>query len=455
MVLISFAIVNGLFLLACVMCFVLKRKDWLLYLYVVTLALTGIVTFAGTVWTPNKIVGLFCVAVVAVSGVPAGRFRQYVSILLVAVMCSVASAYVWVPNVHLITWSLQGAMLRPIVQAYNYISAVCVFVMLLDVSKRKEVSLQLTAAVFWVSCLATLVAYIHFACIKIGLPFLPIPRFAGHESEVAAFAGSKGLVLRVYGLAGEPKQLATFLVPGFLVQMFYFLQRGGAYVSGYAALIGSFATLGVIYLTYSTGAYASMVVGLAAVVWYAGRGSPEQLKRLFAFFAVCGLLALVVLAVNGEAVRNAAEDFSLRFTKRLEDEGAERLEYKTIEYMFLERPETLAFGLGPGMYTYHGFGGYHARAGVEPMTSLWVTVLADLGIVGISVVLLLVQRVISIAIWTQRRGGAKLVAAPLGGLVGSVVIGISTGQISTLLFFAGLVVTSGTIGLGNQQKLGR
>ncbi|WDQ15658.1 O-antigen ligase family protein [Rhodopirellula sp. P2] len=444
MVLQGFAVVNLLFFLVCLFAFMQRKTNWLAIMLVGSSALTGIVSFAGTVWMPQKIVALFCFLYVfydpGILKRCGGEVLQRCNLVGFCIAISLASAYVLAPSSGTGSSGLQSSFLRPIVQCYAYVSAIGVFAFIVGYATDRDRATSLMAVFFWTVSAAVAVAWIHFVFLKLGRPFLPIPRFGGGESAMAAFGESGTIVKRVYGFSGEPKHLATLILPGIFLQLFYYLVPGDRYISRNIALYALLFTFPVLVLTYSTSAFASLAVGLFIIGTLSVFVRPEITSRLLAISLVGAVVLILAVLFSESAMESMATRVQTRSIQRITNQYDQRLEYKALEYIVQECPEGSLFGLGPGMATYHGIGTVSRRSGVQAMTSTWITMIVDIGVFGtIAFFALLVDPMKKGLSMLRSPYYSAAMAGAFGGFIGAGVAGIATGSLYLVMMFAAII----------------
>lgn len=354
-------------------------------LLVISFGLNAFTALAGTLWFPYKVV-MFGTTLFAY-----GRFAGHdVSNLLkpyfYLIALSVMVAWVTAPNVPGTTF-LQGPTMRPIVQSYTYVSmALLVPFIVLIINTRYR--LQWTLKIYFrLSEIIIGIGLLHFIFIILGLAFIPILRPGGAVSEFAAFGMDGTLVNRIYGLSGEPKTLATFILPYIFISFYNYIEGNYNRSKLYhlLALVTSFI---VMIYSFSSAILISASIGLVLIpVLFSHRFSSRVVQYSF----IIGIVGYVLFQ-SGDSFtgRTSDEDKNLnmldvlyeRSFGRVEDESKERYESVALNYIYREAPGYLITGFGLGMYNYHLPLPKHGR-GVEPIDSGWVVILMDLGILGL------------------------------------------------------------------------
>lgn len=357
----------------------------LFVLLVISFGLNAFTALAGTLWFPYKVV-MFGTTLFAY-----GRFvgrdvsnllKPYYSLIILSVIV----AWFTAPNVPGSTF-LQGPTMRPVVQSYTYVTMALIVPFIVSIINSKY-RLQWSLKVYFLlSEIIIGIGLLHFIFIMLGLPFIPILRPGGEESEFAAFGMEGTVVNRIYGLSGEPKTLATFILPYIFISFYNYVERNYNRNKLYhlLALIVSFI---VMVYSFSTAILISAAIGLILIPFLFIHRFGSRIVQYALIVAIIGY----VFSQSGDSytAHSKGETKSLnmmdvlyeRSFGRVEEEREERYESVAIDYIFNEVPEFLITGFGLGMYNYHLPLPRHGR-GVEPIDSGWVVTLMDLGILGL------------------------------------------------------------------------
>lgn len=438
---------------------VLKRRpDWLLFLFVTGSGFMGFYFPAGTNWTAAKVVGVWLIIYVVfldhrwmrrLKGLNGDLWWALVFWVLIAS----ALAYVVEAPIKDESYGLQGPALRPLVQLYAYLSSLAIVPLALCVLTSEHMRrrfLDVYAAAGLVLCAGGVV---QLASFQLGFDFMPIVRLDGSEQTAQFYYGGE-VVKRIYSFSGEPKGLSAFLLPLFFVALVGAVerQRFGRWWSRwwFVCLVG-----GILLSTYSTSALLAMVIGGAFLgIVVGGFGRKLLLAGIFVSAAF-----LVVTASEDTLVGDSASDFvsTMRFrtVDRLGDTIDERLETKGLAYVWNDRPDCLAAGLGLGMYTYHIAGLRHSF-GIEPIDSGWVTNLLDLGFVGLLLIVAFLGSVLRTALKLMAyiKGVNRVViACAVAGLLGAAALHAGTGAFTFLMIWSGLVIATEKSMLPLQRRL--
>jgi|GEM_PF-5906109 len=443
---------NLLILALGMICIQKRRADLLIHLVAFGLSIGLFNTYRfGVLWSPVKVASTCCLLFVVLNSRILRQFcarkgqRDYLVLFSLSLICSLIVTIPLSDGVSGPDSGLRGTVLRPLVNAYHYVSFACIIVVavagLSDIRKTRsffEFFIGLTVV-------ESLIAWFQFALIRTGRPFVPIPRLDGKISKVAGFKLNNEFTHRLYAFAGEPKQLAAFLLPAvttlLILAVLVNVRRGWArHVSQLLLLM-----FPVIVLTHSTAAIAAVVLSvLVTVALIGGRLTGTMIKYVFAVALILGVTFAFYSYSRNDSNRGGSfiEVLSDRSFKRLEAESSSRLELQTIRYMVNENPVSIPFGLGPGMYAFHMHSTF--RDFVQQISSGWITLFADLGLCGVMCVFS--------ACWYLVRHGGKLALAAHGGdvehrfclgasvaaLIGAMAINIGTLSLPNLALFVGI-----------------
>lgn len=364
-----------------------RRPDWLLYLLPMALCFGGFNFYAlGTVWFPVKIVSGFSLLYAFsdmrwVAGLKRKGFGVWWLMLgwvgLATFMAYVVSA----PYAPAESASLQSTALRPLVQAYSYISYLSLIPLWLLAAKRHLVLPRFYKAYAVAGCIAVAGSAWQLASFATGREFMPILRMHGEHSSVAAFTTDDSLVYRLYAFSGEPKSLGVFMLPLAIAAIIRLGTSGSTKPVWWARIPCTLAFIGVTLGTLSS----AVIIGFVATLAVAAPllGSRIRSMATIGGLVVMGLLALPL--VSGMLVQSGESSFwnllMERSVGRLEMEHGERTETQALLYLFGENTLYLPLGVGLGMFNFH-LPGMHWGAGTEPIDSGWVTWLMDLGLIG-------------------------------------------------------------------------
>ncbi len=442
MVLQGFLLAN-IFVGVCSILYLIQgKREKLLQLFAVSLAFTGVVTFFGTVWNPPKIVGLCCLIHLISSFSANFLYRSSVALIVVSIFCSTFLGQFLIPDL----WgdsefSLQSASLRPYVQCGFYITAFSIFAMLANQKRTACDNQRVFDSLLLASFVSIAGAILQLVFISVGIPFLPIPRYNGIQSEMAAFAMNGNVVQRLYGFSGEPKYLGSFLIPCLFVQVFASIDPVISSTRKFLLRCLVLLTFLILVLTFSTSVFVALFASLVPVFF----GGLSNRNHRLAAVSVCVTVVLVTavaFVLVPDYANSTAQYVYLRFYDRLSNEGMQTTEIKAIDYVVNMNPQYVFFGLGPGMYNYHGLSAISVAQGAEPISSCWIAFFVDCGLAG---ALLMTVFLMSLIFRSTKVSSVYLDSKHsvyLAGLVGSIIIGFTAGSFWTVMFFAGLVAAN-------------
>ncbi len=397
-----FAVLGGLALIC-------GRPDWLLWQLVAAMALGGFNWYwGGTVVFPIKLTmgfGLLYLIFHADtwSWIVDTTGNGILWLCVGSVAVSVAMAYlIPTPDIAVLSSGAQSRNLRPLVQVYTYITTLGIFPLALTALNSKQKLLRFCGCYMAMALFSGVVGVVQLVMVHTGHEFMPILRWNGEHSEIAAFSAGENVVQRLYALAGEPKTLSAFLLPA-LFMLLASLSSGNAGRRPWWSSWWILAVISVTFVfTFSTAALISFAVGLVflgRVITLRGTGAliPFALFVLILVAAVQGASRLTKLETqndSGEIQTGMVEVLYERVIGRLFESDESIHEVRALNYLFKQKPEALFAGLGPGMYVFH-LGGTWDK-GVDPIDSGWVVLFMDLGILGVVLFLVWLYRV-----WSQ------------------------------------------------------
>ncbi|MBS2212121.1 hypothetical protein KEM09_11945 [Carboxylicivirga mesophila] len=358
-------------------------------LLVISFGLNAFTALAGTLWFPYKVVMFATTLFVFNRG---GNNREVTGLLqpyYILIILSVVVAWVTAPSVPGVTF-LQGPTMRPIVQAYTYVTmalTVPFIVAIITTKARLQWSLKLY---YLLSEIIIAIGLIHFVFITLGLPFIPILRPGGAANEFAGFGIEGMFINRIYGLSGEPKTLATFILPYIFISFYNYIE-GNYNRNKQFHLIALLISFIVMVYTFSSAILISTGLGLIIIPYLFRHRFGSRILQYSMILGIVGYLFSQSgdsftansnqISYNEEKSLNMMDVLYERSFGRVEEEKDERFESVALNYITENAPEFLLTGFGLGMYNYHLPLPKHGR-GVEPIDSGWVVILMDLGILG-------------------------------------------------------------------------
>ncbi|GMU96856.1 hypothetical protein [Ignavibacterium album] len=420
-----------------------SRKNYqaLLALFVAGIGFGGFNIYYGTLWFPYKIVSVFIVLVVLINS---GKkiFPKYFKKLIVLFVISVIIALIFQPSIDQTNLPFfQRSSFRPFVQLFTYVSLAALIPFCLLVLKTENHFLIFIKRYFLIVELVMSFAVLQFIIQKLGMDFMPILRPNLTDSPTAAFSFQNTIILRLYGVTGEPKTLAAFLSPYFFTSLYNFYNKNYNRNNIYH-LIMLLISLFVIINSFSSAVLLSLAItlSLASLIWFR-----NKIKILVPMVA----LILVLLYSNpGQTIISRgyiASSYSLydllveRTTGRLTSEMNERPEYIGINYLFNVKPYLSFTGIGMGMYPYYvtSSGSY----GIDPIDSNWVIFLMDFGLLGVGLLLYNLIKLLGLRnkiIYKQD----KQFNFALIGLFAAYVLGLGVGSYQYMMLFTGLAFSA-------------
>ena len=407
----------------------------LLCLYFWAIGFANCFVFYLTIWTPAKIVSLFmiwCILFHKKERPPEHEtlysvfFSFYVALVVLGnfvALFSQASVLV-----------LEGNPLsRLLLQDFSYLTAgVLLFYGTL---LKKGFAPRLYKAYCIAAETAICIAMVHLFCNAIGIHFMPINRAVEHNDSLvdtslsvkAMFGGER--VLRVYGFAGEPKNLGFYIVPYLLMSIVAFLNDKIRLSKPYHIIM--FLTgLFILLETYSSSAIITFVITLPFLLVYFLKGmSKKSLMILLGAVVLASPIAFRGMLSSGgddSDTEFAKAMFERTFQRGYKELSHGRQEVDIIETYLEGGPLQLLFGWGIGQYTFHVEDSFTDDGALKTVQSGIVLAIADFGIPGIILYILLAIIVFKTLRYSHRHPGIwlKLYAiACMSSFLGSLMYG--------------------------------
>lgn len=458
--------VLGIFAILSIFFYLQNQPDKLLLLIVVGLGFGGFNAYAlGTVWTPVKIITLFSLAYLLFVNTSWIKIiditkNGYTKTFILCLFLSAIVAYIFEPSG--INFASSGSprslFLRPLVQTYTYIARFSILPLALVSFKSKQRIDTFFNTYIWTSAIVAAIAVYQLIIIKSGGSFAPILRAHGENSEIAGF-NMAGLYLpRLYAFAGEPKQLAVFLLPAIFVVLSAMTLKVPVkkprWAKAWILLLLTF----VYIFTFSTAGMIAIVLGLLLLGTILFKIQPAAITKIGALSIAAFLLLNISFQVifsqpnvhfsnvntQIEQQSSFADIFYERSIGRLENELDERYETKGLKLMFQEKAMALPFGLGPGMYNFHIEGMFYGR-GVNIINSGWVVLLLDTGFIGVGLMLYwlfnVIYRSLKVTFFWIKSGNWHSVyylPSAIAGLLGAIFCNLGIGAFESIILFAGV-----------------
>lgn len=427
-----------------------NRPMLLLPTLFVGMSLHGFNFLLGTLWFPFKIINIIIFLYVLIKILPTNidktTFRSFTIIFFI----SFINALLNLPEKGFNTGLLQGPLLRPVIQLYTYFSTFSLILFMPYLIRNKYRLFRLDKYYMRISEIIVIIGVVHFIFLKLNIPFMPILRSSGENSEIARF-GAKGVIMdRIYGFTGEPKTLGTILLP-YLFISFFKLLKGLINKSRNYHIIMIVLSLFVIVQTYSS----SVLIGLsiAFVLGFILKFISYKEPLIIRSFFVLAFLFLLgnELIDQGDRFQKVSYfDFLVeRSVGRVENELDERTEVLVLQSL-IDNSTIPVMGFGPGMYVFASEGLVHGN-GVNRIDSGWVTIFTDLGILGI---ILYIITIVKVIIYRKKIADEykNIYSAYLLGFI-SVATGM-LGNYEPILFplFLGFVLTISNLSNTKMQK---
>jgi hypothetical protein len=268
---------------------------------------------------------------------------------------------------------------------------------------------------------------------------------------MAAFGYEDTVINRIYGISGEPKTLATFILPYIFISTYNFLERNYNINKAYHLSFIAISTIVMIY-TFSSALLMSAAIALP-VISYFFRHRIQKSVLNFAF--LIGFVVIVFGQVGAAFLGTPEKENYFEETQkeyswsdilyersfgRVEEEAEERFEMVALNYISKEQPGYLVTGFGLGMYNYHLPLPRHGR-GVEPIDSGWVVILMDLGILGLLFFLFLLNNISKLRNFNKHYNNIYLNSYLIGAIV-AFLAHIGNNALYQIFLFLGLALAA-------------
>lgn len=366
--------------------FVWKKKyEQLVWLYFFTFPFQNCAAYIVTSWNPYKVVALGMAAVMLLQPIkrrqPVELKRLFIYFIFLLLASNIVAVFMPSPVA-----GMRG-LLRTFIQDITYLLGFIpiLFLKWLPVDFGKRVLKWYTAAI----CTLIGIGFIHYAFLRAGIPFAPIIRDVGTTNLVAAAHFGDSIVFRIYGLCGEPKNMAFALVPFVL----YILARifiGKDRTKRVWIIL--LASIFILINTYSSAAYIEFTIGVIAVVFFTldSVGRKAKCLSISLFLLCCTLTYAYTLVFSNKNIsphsqeqQNFIENFYERSFGRAHDEMEEGRTETVIfkDYLYSDNVLYYLLGYGPGQYSFHSKDLTFAK-GYIPVQSGLVLNLVDFGLCG-------------------------------------------------------------------------
>lgn len=400
-----------------------KKYEHLLWLYFFTFPFQNCAAYVITTWNPYKVVAIGMSFVILFQPIrqrqPSELKRLFSYFIFLLLASNIVGLLMPSP-----TAGLRG-VIRLFIQDITYLLGFVpiLYMKWLPLDFDKRVLKWYTAAI----CTLIGIGFIHYGFLKVGIPFAPIMRDVGSSNLVAAAQFGESVVYRVYGLCGEPKNMAFALVPFVLYIISKMLIDKDCSKRTWLIL---FSSLFILINTYSSAAYIEFTIGLIVVVFLTLNSVNKNAKYLF--ISVCLLFCTLIYTYNLVAQTDSIpqsheqqtflDSFYERSFGRAQNELEEGRTETVITKDFLQSHNIIyyLFGYGPGQYSFHSenltfVGGYNS------VQSGLVLNLVDFGLCGYIYFLALLYFVLKLYNRNKRLKDKKILYFIIMG--GAVLLG--------------------------------
>lgn len=405
--------------------FVWKKKyEHLLWLYFFTFPFQNCAAFIITSWNPYKVVAIGMTFVMLFQPIKQrlpSELKQLFSYFIFLLMVSNIVGLLMPSPIA----GLRGVV-RLFVQDITYVLGFIpiLYMKWLPWDFGERVLKRYTAAI----CTLIGIGFIHYAFLRAGIPFAPIIRDVGTSNAVAATQFGDGIVFRIYGLCGEPKNMAFALVP-FVLHIIAKILIDKDFKKRTWLIL--FSSIFILFNTYSSAAYIEFAIGIIAVVFFATDMINRKTKFLLisVFLLCCTLIysyTLVAPDVNAASQPKEQQTFFESFYERSFGRAQNELEEGRTETIifqdFLQSNNLIyyLFGYGPGQYSFHSeeltFAG-----GYIPVQSGLVLNLVDFGLCGYLYFFFLLYFVLKL--YMRSKGESDLTSLHFIIMGGAVLVG--------------------------------
>lgn len=409
----------------------------LLVLHFWALAFASCFKFAITIWSPDKIVDLgivFCI--ITQRNKRNSQAFKYIKVLLLLFIALLVigniNALLSVPKYKLGL----NPNVRLVIQDFSYVVALVMllFGRILPAGFVKEFYKKYCIAI---EIGAIIPGLIHYVCNRIGIPFMPILRTGGEHdlanTVLAQFGDS--IVTRVYGFAGEPKNLAFLLVPYLAISLVCFF-RGGSGRQNLKSLLFIVLGLFVLLQTYSSSALITFILLSPFILCFCSdrRSSYAIGTFLVVFFIIIGVL-FYDAATGQYRVAKFVENVNERTFERGITEMEEGRQEAIIMDVFRESGlKVVLLGWGLAQYSFNVPNMISDDNQLIPVQSGVILTLSDFGVLGI---LVLVYVAIQVLLLLKK---ARVLENPLPlamamATLSKYIESLSHGSLTTCLLF--------------------
>lgn len=416
-----------------------KKYEPLLWLYFFTFPFQNCAAFFITSWNPYKVVAIGMALVILFQPIKRQQptelkrlsFYFFFLLLIGNVVALLMPSYIA---------GMRGLM-RLLIQDVTYILG---FIPILYM-KWLPSDFGKKALKFYTAAIVTLIiiGFVHYAFLRLGIPFAPIIRDVGTSNDVAATYFGDSIVFRIYGFCGEPKNMAFALVP-FILLILSKIFIGKEYnKNNFFMLVCS---LFILIHTFSSAAYIEFTIGFIVVFYISLKLMERRLKSLvvvslFLFSILLVISDLIVSTAEKETQSYKSQSFIESFYERSFGRAQSELEEGRLEtrvfndYIQKKNIFYYLFGYGPGQYSFHSRD-LTFSDGYIPIQSGLVLNLVDFGILGYVYFIYLLYFVLKLYLKNRHKrdkeslyfiivGGAVLIGNMMYSMMGgSILIGM-------------------------------
>ncbi len=382
-----------LFVVAGLYCTIKRKYHILVFLYFLSFPFQNCAAFAITTWNPYKVISVFMFICLILYYKPRHQsliINKYAVTVISIVCISALLGLTYLPN-RLSTIGIS----RVIAQSFTYCLGIVPLLFMVFLSK-KQLNRSLQYYEYSIYILIGL-GLVHYAFLKLGIPFAPIIRDVGTTNywAIAKFGGEN--VDRLYGLCGEPKNMALYITPYVVWKIVQLCVEPSKRIKTSIEL--AFAIF-IFLHTYSSTAYIAIVAAIPLAFVVITRIKRNVFLNIGVYLFIVCILGALWYTNLGNTISLPKSQFVESFTERSFERAENELEDERTEVRVLRDYKNSPIiekitGYGPGMYVYHTSGLTFER-GFNPMQSGIVLNLVDFGVFGIFALLFLLFIALSV-----------------------------------------------------------
>lgn len=415
--------------------FVVNRKFFnLLVLYFWGMTFAVCYQFTFTIWFPTKVIALgMVISILFLSGsvrkTPVNNaVRPFVALLFIALLAGDLLAFITPQE-----YARHISKISRIINTnYTYLTTTSLLFFGALLPKG------FVAKLYPKYCLAVEVAIgfglIHFLCLKAGVEFMPILRQDGSTNTTASFISGGESITRIYGVCGEPKNLAFIVLPYLLASLVMFSQKIYRYNNPKYHLWALCAGIFVLIQTFSSAALITFAIAVPLILWFL------PLKNLVGKLLPIGIVAVLAISLWSEwqKIDTIPEQeqtessgfidllYERSFGRAQEEMEDDRQERIVLNHLIGDPdPESRILGYGTAQYTFH-IPGQTIGSALIPMQSGLVLTLCDFGVLGAALYVILITIVVKVTTRSYKKRqpyGLAFGVAALSSVIGSMMFG--------------------------------